>query len=218
VRVLVINPNTTGTMTAMVTQRLRLRMEAGTQFRQMTAATGHAVIATRQAFDEAGPTGQGMLKDAMTGGEAFDAVLLACFGDPGLEAMQAFASVPVTGLAQASMRYAEVQDMPWAIVTAGPAWKDILEQRLAPWGASALFKGVHVLAGSGAAVLQDPVGMLPVVAAAIEQARRAGAINVVLGGAVFAGWRDLMSQHGLATDCVIDCVDAAAAAMTAATS
>ena len=203
-------------MTEMVTGRLRMRMQAGTQFQELTATTGHAVIATREAFEDASVTAQGMLRQSIDEGAAFDAVLLACFGDPGLESMQSLTAAPVTGLAQASMRYAQARNMPWAVVTAGTAWKDILEQRFAVWGARQLFKGVQVIAGSGATVLQDPCGMLPVVNAAIEQARRAGAINVILGGAVFAGWRDFLSAQGMATDGVIDCVDGAAAALSPA--
>lgn len=210
-KVLVINPNTTEAMTAMVTQRLRERMAAGTGFIQMTARTGSAVIATQDAFDQAAAVARDMLQQAMARGPTFDRVLLACFGDPGLEAMQALSPVAATGLAQASMHEAERRGQPWAVVTAGPAWKDILAQRFAAWGAGGLFRGVEVLEGSGASILQDPAGMLPAVARAVEQARRSGASNVILGGAVFAGYVELMRTHGGPVQGVTDCVDAAAA-------
>ena len=58
-----------------------------------------------------------------------DAVLIGCFGDPGLFALREASSAPVTGLAEAAMSEAAQQGR-FAIVTGGALWKPML-QRLA---------------------------------------------------------------------------------------
>ena len=212
--VLVLNPNTTAAMTALVCQRLRLAVPAGTTLQALTASAGPDVIATRQAFNAAGATAAAMLGQALaargTQHAPWQAVVLACFGDPGLEQLQGLDGVPVIGLAQASMRAAERTGERYAIVTAGAPWKDLLEQRFAQWGASPRFAGVQVLQGTGLAVLRDPAGMLPAVGAALAGAARAGASRVILGGAAFAGYKEFMARRGHATTGLLDCVEAAA--------
>ena len=58
-----------------------------------------------------------------------DAVLLACFGDPGLWALREGSAAPVTGLAEASFLQAR-RHGGFAVVTGGAKWKPML-QRLA---------------------------------------------------------------------------------------
>ena len=62
---------------------------------------------------------------------AHDAVIIGCFGDPGLEALRAAARAPVLGLAESSIREADALGEPFAILTMGKAWVDILNERVA---------------------------------------------------------------------------------------
>jgi allantoin racemase len=151
-----------------------------------------------------------MLIQAMNERLAFHKVLLACFGDPGLEAMRLTTKLPVVGLAQASMQAAESTGKPYAVVTAGAAWEAMLVQRFKRWGASALFKGVQVIEGTGLDVFNNPVASLPAVQRAIDAAHRAGAKQVILGGAVFAGYKTVMQANGADTQGLLDCVECAA--------
>ena len=212
-RILVINPNSTEAMTAHVAAQLGLQINAGTDILQRTAAQGASVIATQQAFDDGAQTSCAVLHQAIDEQLAFDKVLLACFGDPGLEAMRLITTRPVIGLAQVSIQVAERKYKPYAVVTAGAAWEAILVQRLRQWGVSNLFCGVQVMGGTGLDVFNNPLAAMPAVQRAIAAARSAGSENIILGGAVFAGYKALMQESSIDTQGVLDCVACAADAL-----
>jgi hypothetical protein len=73
-----------------------------------------------------------------------------------------------------------------------------------------LFCGVRVTGGTGLDIFNDPVAAMPAVHSAVAAARLAGAENIILGGAVFAGYKALMTQHGIDTRGLLDCVECAA--------
>jgi len=212
-RVLVLNPNTSPAMTAHVAAQLQAAMPAGAQLLPWTARQGPPVVADAASFAQGGQSALEGLRQARSEGPGFDAVLLACFGDPALEELRLQGGRPVVGLAQASMQRCERDGLPYAVVTAGPAWQALLEKRFAQWGASALWRGVQVLQGSGLDVLGDPLGVLPAVREAIVRARALGARQVVLGGAVFAGYPGLLRAAGHADAGLVDCVACAAQAL-----
>ena len=212
-RILVINPNTTTAMTQHVVNHLSLHLDAAAHISPLTAAQGAPVIATQEAFDDAAQTACTMLSQAVDEGLVFDKVLLACFGDPGLEAMRLKIKQPVIGLAHASLKVAQSLGKPFAVVTAGAAWQSILVQRFTHWGASPLFAGVQVIGGSGLDVFNHPVAALAAVQVAIKTARASGAENIILGGAVFAGYKAVMQASGIDTQGVLDCAACAADAL-----
>jgi len=214
-KVLVLNPNTSAGMTAHVVGQLQPLMPSGTQLLPCTAQHGAAVIADAKSFLLGGQAALDSLGQLLAQGLQFDAVLLACFGDPALEALRLRSASPVVGLAQTSLLQAEREGLAYAVVTAGPAWQALLEERFAQWGATALFRGVHVLQGTGLDVMGDPSGVLPAVQDAIARARAAGAQRIILGGAVFAGYPALMRRHGVDTEGLIDCLECAASALLA---
>ena len=209
-RVLLINPNSTAGMTEHVAAQLQLHLGPLAHIVQRTASNGPPVIATQQAFVVAAQTANAVLQNTLREGEPFDKVLLACFGDPGLEAMRLTTPVPIIGLAQASMQASERMNKPYAVVTAGAAWAAILVQRLGQWGASALFKGVQVIDGTGLNVFNHPIEAMPNVQRAVDAARQAGAEHIILGGAVFAGYKAVMQANGMDTQGLLDCAGCAA--------
>lgn len=212
-RILVINPNSTAVMTARVAAQLQIHLGPLGHILPHTASDGPPVIATQPAFGEAAQTASDILQNALRQGELFDKVLLACFGDPGLEAMRLITKRPVIGLAEASMQVAECMNKPYAVVTAGAAWEAVLMGRFSQWGASPLFCGVQVISGTGLDVFNDPLAALPAVQHAIDAARHAGAEHIILGGAVFAGYKAAMQKCNIDTRGLLDCVKCAADAM-----
>jgi allantoin racemase len=212
-RILIINPNTTAAMTAHVAAQLRLYLPPDVELVERTATFGGPVIATPQAFAVGAEAAAAVLTEAMREGPGFDRVLLACFGDPGLEVLRTLTSVPVTGLAETCMRDAENTGSPYAIVTSGAGWKTILNKRFAQWGASDRYCGTHVIRLTGLEVFADPLGAMPAVLEGIATAKRAGAQHIILGGAVLAGYKALMAQSSVLTRGLTDCVEGAAKAM-----
>lgn len=120
-RILVINPNTSAHVTDMVLASCRLA-HPELQWDGATGRLGAAYISSESAYAIAA---HAALDAYATHFAGHDAVLIACFGDPGLLAMREVAMAPVVGLAQASFE-AAARRGPFAVVTGGKAWGPML--------------------------------------------------------------------------------------------
>jgi allantoin racemase len=114
-RLRVLNPNTSPAMTASIAAAARRAAAPGTEIVAATSVTGPASI--ESAFDEAMAL-PGLLQ-AVREGEARGAHghVIACFGDPGLDAARELAAAPVIGTAEAAMQVASLLAPRFAIVT-----------------------------------------------------------------------------------------------------
>ncbi|ABM32145.1 Asp/Glu racemase [Paracidovorax citrulli AAC00-1] len=116
-----------------------------------------------------------------------DAVLIGCFGDPGLFALRECSPVPVTGLAEASF-LAVARHGRFGIVTDGERWEAMLLRLAQALGHADRLAGVRTVAPSGAELAADPAGAQALLARACQaMAREPGVQAVVLGGAGLAG-------------------------------
>ena len=84
-----------------------------------------------------------------------DAVLIGCFGDPGLLALRESSPVPVTGLAEAAFIEAARHGR-FAIVTGGERWGPMLQRLAQALGHGAALAGIHTVAPTGAELAADP--------------------------------------------------------------
>jgi allantoin racemase len=181
-RCLVVNPNTTGAVTEMVVAACR-RAQPGVQWQGATARFGAAYIADEVSYAK----GAHAALDAFQAfDDGHDAVLLACFGDPGLLALRELARVPVIGLAQSSFETAARRGR-FAVVTGGHAWKPMLARFARAQALDANLVGIHTIDWTGAQIAADPDGARDALVAAAQQGVDAGAQCVLLGGAALAG-------------------------------
>ena len=192
-RWVVLNPNTSQAMTAAVVNELRMRAPAGTLVQGLTARAGCEVIDSRETFLMGARAALDLLTELPAD---TDAVLLACFGDPGLEALRSFCSVPIVGLAEAALQRANATGEPFAIVTAGANWVGLLRERADSFGFGQCLNGVYALDGNGAALRKAPEQFREQVHALSVRAADAGARTLILGGAAFAGL-DFAADAGL---------------------
>lgn len=203
-RIVVLNPNTSTAMTQGVVDRMRARVPAHIEIVGRTALHGPAVIATRKTFGEGARSGLALAAQYRS---QADAIVLACFGDPGLAEIQTVCPMPVIGLAQASVRRAESSNLPWAIVTAGSAWCEILRELVHSLGATRRFVDVYAIDGTGLDAMRDPALGRERLRNAIAKAREAGAKSIILGGAALAGMADGIGDMEVT---LLDCIDCAA--------
>lgn len=202
----VLNPNTSESMTAAVVAQVQARVPPGWQVRGWTARTGAPVIDSPATFAAAAEAWPARLADQPPAG----ALLLACFGDPGLETLRrAVAPQPLVGLAEAAV--VATAGRRFAILTAGPAWVPMLKARVADFGAARALTGVHALPVNGLALAREPQRFRAELRAAAEEAECAGAEALILGGAAFAGLAGTV-ETSLA---VIDAIDVATAQLVA---
>ncbi|MEY2655647.1 MAG: hypothetical protein RLZZ524_2675 [Pseudomonadota bacterium] len=99
-RLLVVNPNISTGVTALIEAEALRSAEPGTSLTMRTAAFGVAYIETRL---EALIGGYAALQIAAEDHAGHDAVIVAAFGDPGVAALREALPVPVVGLTEAAL-------------------------------------------------------------------------------------------------------------------
>ncbi len=122
-RIVVVNPNTTASMTETIRVAATAVAAPDTEIVAVTPAMGPASIESH--YDEALAV-PGLL-NAIARHPA-DGYIVACFGDPGLDAARELAAGPVVGIAEAAMRTAAYLGRGYSVVTtlmrtAGRAWE-----------------------------------------------------------------------------------------------
>ncbi|KRE04244.1 Asp/Glu racemase [Bosea sp. Root381] len=192
-RILVLNPNTSPEMTALVLRVLAPLTPADVELRPATGRFGARYISSRSAGAIAG---HAALDAYAEHGSDCDAVYLACFGDPGLMALKELASVPVVGMAEAACRQAADRGGRFSIVTGGERWGPILTEFVTSLGLGTSLAAVETVAPTGGDIASDPEGSTALLAQACRRtAERDGAGAVVLGGAGLAGLAERVQPH-----------------------
>ena len=131
-RIKVINPNTTASMTETIARAARAVAGPGTEI--IAATSRHGAVSIEGHYDEA----MSILgvADEIRDGErdGIDAYVIACFGDPGLLAARELASGPVLGIAEAAMRAATFVATGFSVVTTLERTRVIAEHLVRSYG------------------------------------------------------------------------------------
>ncbi len=100
-RIAVINPNTTQSMTATIADAAHRAAATATEIVAVTSSMGPASI--EGYYDEALAVPGLLVELAKAEREGADAAIIACFDDTGLDACRALASIPVLGICEAAL-------------------------------------------------------------------------------------------------------------------
>jgi allantoin racemase len=168
----VINPNTSQPMTEAIERSARA--VASADVRAVTAPMGPASIESH--YDEALAV-PGVLAEI---GDA-DGYVIACFGDPGLDAAREVADGPVAGMAEAAMRAASYLGRGFSVVTTvdrsrGRTW-DLAER----YGVGRFCRGVHACGIRVLDLDRDPDALKTITAACRHALERDESDAIVLG-------------------------------------
>lgn len=184
-RLLIINPNTTAAMTEKAAAAARPHVPDGTKIVLATGSFGPHYIASRASFAVAG---HAALEAYAVHGAGCDAVLLACFGDPGLEAIREVAPVPVVSLIDAACAAAEAGGRRFSIITGGERWAPMLREMLLLRGLDGQLASIRTVAPTGGEIAANPEAAHALLAEACRQcASEDEAEAVILGGAGLIG-------------------------------
>lgn len=182
---LLINPNTTASITDLMLAEAGRIAAPTTTLAAVTGRFGARYVASRAAYAIAG---HAALDAYAEHGEKADAIVLACFGDPALMALKEIAHQPVIGMAEASCLTAAARGGRFSIVTGGERWKPMLEEFVALIGLAGRLASVETVAPSGADIARDPDRALGLLADACNAAvTRHRADSVILAGAGLVG-------------------------------
>ncbi|MGY2049257.1 aspartate/glutamate racemase family protein [Methylobacterium sp. JK268] len=183
-RLLLINPNTTASVTDLAAEAVR-RLAPEVEVVAATGRFGGRYVATRATYAIAAHAALDALAEH---GGSCDAVYLACFGDPGLLALKEVSPVPVVGMAEGALHLACTRGRRVGIVTGGVAWGPMLWDFAAALGLAERIAGIRTVAPTGGEIARDPDAALARLAASCRAcAEDDGADVVVLGGAALAG-------------------------------
>jgi allantoin racemase len=187
-QLLVINPNTSASVSALLQTHVQAATGLHVHVRTVTARFGAPYIADEASYAVAAHATLDAWAAALATPEpAPDAVLIGCFGDPGLLALRESSPVPVTGLAEAAFIEAARHGR-FAIVTGGERWGPMLARLAQALGHAPSLAGIHTVVPTGAELAADPAAAHTLLTQACRDAvRQLGAQSVILGGAGLAG-------------------------------
>ena len=202
-RILIVNPNTTASMTATIATAARAVAADGTEIVAVTSSMGPASI--EGFYDEAFAV-PGLIEALLKTPDA-DAGIIACFDDTGLDAARSAARYPVLGICEAALVTAGQIAKRIGIVTTLPRSIVPLEELVRRYG----FADRATVTACDVAVLDLEVPGSPARARISREIDRAiqedRADAIVLGCAGMADLaNDLSREHGLP---VVDGVAAA---------
>ena len=184
---LALNPNTSVDVTARIGRALAPFTPPDGKVRLATARFGAPYLASEAGVAVAGHAVLDAVAHDWQAAGCPDGVLIACFGDPGLQALRELMPVPVSGLAEAAMIEASALGR-YGVITGGAAWKPMLERLAIALGLQQGLEQIATVAPSGAQLAADPDGAVSLLVSACRQMLDAAALDaIVVGGAGLAG-------------------------------
>jgi allantoin racemase len=185
---LVINPNTSDSVTGLLRTHVLAASAPDVAVHTVTARFGARYISSEASYAVAGHASMDAWAEWLAqGGPVPDAVLIGCFGDPGLLALRECSAAPVMGLAEAAFIEA-AQHGRFAVVTGGAAWKPMLQRLAYSLGYGDSLAHIHTVEATGAELAADPQAARVLLAQACsEVAQATGVQAIILGGAGLAG-------------------------------
>ncbi|MFE2013865.1 aspartate/glutamate racemase family protein [Streptomyces sp. NPDC059491] len=179
---MLINPNTSTATTAMMTAIARRALGPALPVRGVTAARGPGMLTDPAALRAAAPEVLAAGLRATAEGDCA-ALLVAAFGDPGVEELRAAAGIPVVGLGEAALREAAAEGLPFGVATTTPLLADAIADRVTALGLADRYTGIRLTAGAPERLSADPALLLDRLERAVRAcADRDGARSVVIGG------------------------------------
>jgi allantoin racemase len=205
-QILIVNPNTTASMTEKIAVAARAVARPDTEIVATNPREGPASI---QGFHDAAMCVPGLLAEIARYPQA-DAIIIACFDDTGLDAARCQADVPVIGIGEAAFHAASFLSCKFSVITTLGRSVPGIEANLERYGLDARCAKVRA---TEIPVLElernDPATLARIrseIARALEEDR---AEAIVLG---CAGMADLMSR--LSDEFKVPVIDGVACATT----
>jgi len=184
-KILLLNPNTTGAVTDLLAAAARAAASTATEIVPVTAPRGVPYIATRAEAQIGGALALEMLAERHA---EVNAAIIAAFGDPGLTGARELFDIPVVGLAEAAMLTACMLGGRFGIVTFARALGPWYRECVALHGLESRCAGIRMLDEDFRAVADVSAEKEDVLVALAERAvAEDGAEAVILAGAPLAG-------------------------------
>jgi allantoin racemase len=115
VKICVINPNSSVSVTDHIRHTLEKIKRSDTEL--TVICPEHGPVSIESAYDEALSTPHTLELVKWANNEGYDAIVLACFSDPGLDAAKEVSDIPVVGIEEATLHMAAMLGHRFSIMT-----------------------------------------------------------------------------------------------------
>jgi Asp/Glu/hydantoin racemase len=184
-RILVLNPNTTEAVTALMIEAGEAVAAAGTRLIPATAKRGLPYISTRAEAQIGGAVALEMIAEAR---HSVDAVIIAAYGDPGLMGARELFDIPVIGISEAAMLTACMLGQRFALVALSSAFTGWYRDCVEMHGLTGRCAGIYGLDRTFASISDVQDENLEALVALAKQAIAAqDADSMIFAGAPLAG-------------------------------
>lgn len=208
-RLLLLNGNTNTAMTDQMADRARERLGKQVEVVADTATNSVAYIGSRRECALAGAAVVTSVERHLAAeGGSFDAVLLACFGEPGIAAVREISPVPVIGMLEASILTAVQLGSRFSIITPGARWPPMIDDVLHDLGLARRCLGIDAIGIDDLELpRQRDEAARRLFDTLVSQEKLLSPDVIIIGGAAFAG---LVDSQATSYNCrQLDCFDAA---------
>lgn len=194
-KIKIINPNTTQAMTDSIREMAEKYADEGTEIIAVSPATGPDSIET---FIDEYLAVPGVIQEIIKGDkdEDVDAFVIACFGDPGLQAAREATDKPVLGIAESAITTAKFIAPYFSVVSVLDRSRKMTEDLVRDYGAEPFCKSIR---STGLSVLEFGKNPQKGLEALLEQARKAvkedGAECILLGCAGFVDFVEKLREE-----------------------
>jgi allantoin racemase len=179
-KILLINPNTSADTTRMMVSIACATLPPDVEVRGVTAQHGVPMITTAQ---ELAASSAEVLDCWERMGPNWSGVMVACFGDPGLDLMRGKTTAPVVGICEAAMLEAAQNGRRFGVITTTPDLAGPIRARAGALGLASSYTGLRVTAGDPFELVGNAAALDAALAAAATQSFALdGAQAVVVGG------------------------------------
>ena len=188
-RIFVVNPNTSKSMTDHLRRELEKIKRADTELKVVCSEYGPITI--ESAYDEALAEPATLERVRQANEEGYDAVILACFSDPALVAAKEISDIPVVGIEEATMHIASMLGHKFSVTTSGKNRVPTRDLHARKHGLESRFASSLVLDMSVAEMDAKPEeAKARILAVAREAVAEHGTEVIILGCAGLAGYAE----------------------------
>lgn len=186
-KLLVVNANTSASVTDLLLASARRFAAPGTEIEAVTAAFGGRYIASRP---EIAIAAHATLVAIAQGWRRADGIIVGCFGDPGMDAARDLVPIPVVGMAEAAMAAAALRGERFSILTGGRVWGPLLTDLAHRLGHGRRLAAVHTTDKAAGDYTDRAAALADLSALAMRCVEADGSDVLILGGAGFAALTD----------------------------
>lgn len=182
-RLALLNPNTNPATTAHMLGIAQALAPADVVVEGHTMVLGPAIVTDEVALSAAArqieTVGKSLARDGV------DGIMIAGFGDPGLQALRESLTIPVTGIAEAGMTAAAALGR-FSIITTTPQLQRSILALVDLYGFRAELASLRITPGVAEHIMADPEGLKRALVALARSCVLDGAMSVVIGGGPLA--------------------------------